>query len=122
MSTALSRVVGPVPRSAGPVAMVAAAVPRSAGGPDAEQHVEGHLCVAGLDDADRGKAVVHEGADGVDPGPVGEVDLVEQGDIGIPDLAEHQIPGRGVPGLGGKPFGVDDGDDAVQADRRPEHF
>jgi hypothetical protein len=79
--------------------------------------VEGYLGVAGLDDADRGKAVVHEGADGVDPGPVGEVDLVEQGDVGVPDLAEHQVPGGGVLGLGGELFGVDDGDDAVEADR-----
>jgi len=59
--------VGPVLESAGPVAVVVAG--SSVGGrgrfgkPDAEQHVEGHLCVTGLDDADRGKAVVHEGAD-----------------------------------------------------------
>ena len=81
---------GPVLEVDPPVAMaVVGSMVGGRGGfarPDTEQHVEGHLRVAGLDDADRWQAVVDEAADGVDLGPLGEVDLVEQDDIGVPRI------------------------------------
>src|SRR6478672_10645468 len=60
--------------------------------PRPEQDVAGHLAPGGHDDADDGEAIEQELADFVDPTAVGKVDLGEQHEVGVAEVAENQVP------------------------------
>ena len=51
---------------------------------------------------------------------LGEIDFVEYDEIGVADLPEDQISSGWLLGLGGKLFGVDHSDDAIETHRRSE--